>query len=428
MSRTKSALVGLGLVTLGLLVASPRVEAQDPEVVIEWNQLLQATIPTGITIASPRYYAMLHVAMFDAINAIDGSYSPFRVNIDVPIGASADAAAAQAGHDILVALIPASQETYDAALAARLATLPAGPANQGVRVGQTVARRIILWRRTDGSNAPRPTYVLPPLPGLWQPTPPAFAPAGFTHFPDVKPFAILSTTQFLPDRPPTLTSASYAANLNETKRVGSVNSTVRTEAETQAARLWAGVITRTTLFALWNNVARDTARSQFLSQVDTARLFALMNVSQHDALLTSQTSKFVYGLWRPVTAIQRADEDLNPATQADPDWLPLLTTPPYPSHSGNMACAGASAARALALGHGTDEIAFTATWFGLPATDTTPATSDVSRNYTSFWRMALDEARSRIVGGIHYTFESRASQRACPKVSEFVFNNYMVPN
>ncbi len=121
-------------------------------------------------------------------------------------------------HDILVSLIPTSKTAYDVTLAARLTTLPAVPASQGVRVGQTVANRIIAWRKADGSAVTPPRYVLPPLPGLWQPTPPAFAKAGFTHFPNVKPFALLTTTQFLPERPPTLTSSRYAADFNETKR------------------------------------------------------------------------------------------------------------------------------------------------------------------------------------------------------------------
>ena len=175
MLNRKLNIVAMGLATVGLLVSAPRVEAQDPEVVIEWNALLQATIPPGITIASPRYYSMMHVAMFDAINSIEGSHSPFRVQIDAPVGASTDAAAAQAAHDILVSLIPTSKPAYDLALAARLATLPSGPANQGVRVGQTVANRIIAWRKADGSAVTPPRYVLPPFPGLWQPTPPAFA-------------------------------------------------------------------------------------------------------------------------------------------------------------------------------------------------------------------------------------------------------------
>ena len=141
----------------------------------------------------------------------------------------------------------------------------------------------------------------------------------------------------------------------------------------------------------------------------------------NDGLQTSHTSKFVYALWRPVTAIPKADEDLNPLTMADPTWMPLLTTPTYPSHAGNMACVGASAARALANVFGTNDIAITARWLG------TAGNPDVSRNYPGFWQLAVDQALSRIYGGIHFTFENEASQESCPKVADYVFDNYMTP-
>ena len=149
-------------------------------------------------------------------------------------------------------------------------------------------------------------------------------------------------------------------------------------------------------------------------------MFALVNVGLHDGLQTSFTSKFVYGLWRPVTAIRRADEDLNPATAADATWLPLLTTPPYPSYAGNAACLSAAAARAHQLVFGRDDIAFSITWTrtGLPP---------VTRDFTGFWDLADKQARSRIHGGIHYQFDTDASQAACVKVPEFALSRFMRP-
>ena len=135
--------------------------------------------------------------------------------------------------------------------------------------------------------------------------------------------------------------------------LGSATSTVRTAEQTETARLFASVGNSTSHFAAWNNVARDVARQAHWSLIDTARLFVLLNVSMHDGVQTSHTSKFIYGLWRPVTAIRRADEDLNAATTPDPTWTPLLATPPYPSHSSNQTCVGASAARSLARAFGT---------------------------------------------------------------------------
>jgi hypothetical protein len=237
----------------------------------------------------------------------------------------------------------------------------------------------------------------------------------------MRPFALLTATQYLPPAPPTITSEQYAEDFNAVKAVGAVNSTVRTAEQTQLAQLFAGVTSRTQHWGLWNRVARETAAAEHLSLVETARLFALLNVSIHDGLQTSHSSKFVYGIWRPVTAVRRADEDLNPATAADTTWTPLLSTPAYPSHAGNQACVGASAARALALFHGTDEMSFSAKWLG------SAGQPDVSRNYSSFWQLARDQADSRVYGGIHFRFESLASQESCPKVADYVYANFMRP-
>jgi hypothetical protein len=392
------------------------------EVVIEWNQILQRTVPAA-AIMTPRFYAMMHIAIFDAVNSVDPAYRPYRVRIRNARGASAEAAAAQAAHDVLVALIPSAQATFDNALAARLATSPPGRAELGVTVGRKAAAEILAWRAGDGWNAPEPGFTRPPIPGLWQVTPGSTT-ATFTRVPNVQPFALLTVTQYLPPPPPTLTSARYTADFDEVKAVGSVTSPVRTADQTLVSRLWAGAptFTRTNLFAVWNNVARDAAVSRGLSLVDAARLFALINVSIHDGLLTTQTSKFVYALWRPVTAIQRADEDLNPLTSPDPGWLPLLTTPSYPAYAGNQACVGASAASVLAGVLGTDEIAVTIQW---------RSPDDLSvvgtRNYTGFWQAAQEQERSRVWGGIHFSFDGQASQQVCPLVAEFAMARYATP-
>lgn len=239
--------------------------------------------------------------------------------------------------------------------------------------------------------------------------------------------ALLTATQYLPPPPPTLVSERYAADLNEVKILGSTDSTARTAEQTAIARLWAGVSTSgtgtaTPLFAVWNNVTRDVARERRLSFVETARVFALVNVAMHDGLQTTQASKFVYGLWRPVTAIRGADDDLNPATDADTTWLPLLTTPPYPAYAGNMACIGASAARALQLAFGGDEVPVTATWRqsgGLP---------DASYAFDGFWEVAEQQNMARIWGGLHYRFDQVAGQQIGRQSAEFVFANFMTPH
>jgi hypothetical protein len=407
---------------LGSFAADACAADQQAEVVIEWNQLLQANLTGTAGLQSPRYYAMMHIAIFDAVNSIAREYSSYRVTVPSSRGASQEAAAAQAAHDVLTALIPTTGavQTFDAALAAKLVTIEPGRAMQGVIVGKNAAAAVLAWRQNDGWEVAPPPYVLPPLSGLWQPTPPAFAPAGFTQFPGVKPFALLSATQFLPPRFPELTSSEYAVAFDEVKLLGAANSATRTVEQTQTALLFAGVISSTPMFGVWNNVTRDVARTHSFSLVDTARVFALVNASINDGVQTSHTSKFIYGLWRPVTAIRRADEDLNALTAPDPTWLPLLVTPPNPTYSGNMACMGASAARTLANVFGTNDIAVTATWVG------NAGNADVSRTYAGFWQLAEEQARSRVYGGIHFTFDNVASQESCRKVADYVAAHYLL--
>jgi len=390
----------------------------DPNVIIQWNEILERVVPAG-GLSPPRHYAMLHIAMFDAINSIERTYEPYRLSVRAPFGASAELAAAQAARDVLAAQFPTSEATFDTALQASVARTPAGQVRGSLQIGKAVAAAILAWRANDGWNTTAEPYVLPELPGMYQPTPPAYAAPAFRQFANTQPFALLTSTQYLPEAPPPVTSERYAQDFEEAKQIGAATSATRTAEQTQLAKLFANVTSSTVHWALWNHVARDVVRDQRLSLIDTARAFALLNVAIHDGVQTSHTSKFIYGGWRPITAVQRANDDLNPLTVGDPTWLPLLTTPPYPSHAGNMACVGASAARMLGLIFDANEIAFTATWVG------TSGQPNVSRKYASFTQLAQDQADSRIFGGIHFRFESVASQKACPKVAEYIFANVM---
>ena len=411
-----------GLATLPAQATIPAANSSSPEIIVEWNQLLQANIPATASLLTPRYFAMLHIAMFDAADAIDHQYTSYHARLLAYPGASPEAAAAQAGHDVLVALIPTpeARANFDAALQAQLANLQPWRAALGVAVGRKAASQILAWRATDGSSAPNPPFTLPTLPGLWQPATPTQV-ALFVNFRDVVPFALITPTQYLPDPPPELTSERYTADWDEVRLLGSATSTARTAEQTQTAKLFASVGNSTIHFMMWNLVARDVARDAHWSLLETARLFALMNASMHDGLQTSHTSKFVYRLWRPITAIRRADEDLNPATTGDPGWTPLLGTPPYPSHSSNMACVGSSSARALARAFGRDDVPFSVTWIG------TGGNANVTRQYTGFSELAEQQARSRVFGGIHFDFELRASQESCTKVADWVADHYMRP-
>ena len=304
--------------------------------------------------------------------------------------------------------------------AADLGQRPTGFVRRGTEIGAQIAKEMLAWRQNDGWVVSAfPPYAEPPLPGRWQPTPLAHAAATFTHLQHAAPMALLSATQVLPSPPPSLTSPRYTADFNEVKLFGRSDSTTRTEEQTTIARLWSGVGTTTGFFPVWNNVARDVVLARNLSLVEAARVFVFVNVSIHDALQTTQASKFVYGVWRPVTAIQQADTDLNSDTDADSSWLPLITTPPYPWYAGNLATIGASAARALQLACGTNDVPVTVTW-SLPGGVGT-------RHFDGFWQAAEEEAMARIYGGVHYRFDQEAGQEVGVSVAEFVFANFMRP-
>jgi hypothetical protein len=423
---TRKALLGA---TLALALLAPagspvRATGASAGIVFEWNQILQDTVPSPQNVLTPRFFSMAHIAMFDAVNAIEREFTPYHVKLRFASG-SPEAAAAQAAHDVLVVINPSAKATYDAALTRQLGGKPSGYVQRGAAVGARVAKEVLEWRQDDGwVVSPFPPYAEPPLPGRWQPTPPTNVNAAFTHVLSAAPMALLSPTQYLPPPPPSLTSARYAADVNAIKQIGKSDSVTRTPEQTAIARLWngtatTGVGTATNFMSIWNGITRNVAHDHRLSLVETARLFVLVNVSVHDGLHTAQSSKFVYGLWRPVTAIRQADSDLNAETQADPEWLPLLPTPPYPSYAGNLATIGASAARALQLAFRTNDIAVTATWKqsgGLP---------NVSHEFAGFWQAAQEQSDSRIFGGIHYRFDQEAGQEIGKAAAEFVYANFM---
>ena len=357
----------------------------------------------------------MHAAMFDAVNSIDGTHTPYLTDVPGTANASIEAAAAQAAHDVLAALYPTRVAIFDAELATSLQGIEDYRAQQGIRVGQIVAERMFAARANDGWTVTPPPYVLPATPGNWQPVPGA---AAFTHYPNVLPFAIRSGVQFAPSPPPAITSAQYAADLNEVKEIGSVNSATRTADQTLVARLWANVNTPTNFLLVWNNVARSVSVARDLTTVEKARLFALINIALHDALQTTFTAKFQHGLWRPVTAIRRADEDGNANTSPDPSWSSLIPAPPYPSYAGNMAAIGTSQATILALFFGRDDISYQHTWAGA---------GGATRSYAGFSAMANEQERARVYGGIHFTFDNVAGQSVGRNVANYIFSNVMRP-
>lgn len=425
---TRKKLSGLFIAAAFLLFAALTLNAQSKNapsieshenVILKWNRvLLQTTAIPGQqppTILPQRSFAMMHLAMFDAVNSIDGSYTPYLTDVPGTRFSSKEAAAAQAAHDVLAALYPSQIAVFDAELAHSFEEIRFNRLDQGVRIGQIAAERILANRANDGWNAPLPPFILPPNPGNWQPTPPANAPAAFTHFSSVTPFATTSSSQFRPNPPPALTSAEYAADFNEAKELGSATSATRTADQTLTAQLWASGPASETRYT---NLIRSLAISRNLTTVENARLFALYYIASHDALQTSFTSKYFYGLWRPITAIRRADEDGNPNTVQDANWNSLIVSPPYPTYAGNAAASSASLAAILALFFGRDDIQFQINFGGSP---------NIVRSYPGFSALNNEVSRSRVYGGIHFQFDNTAGQSIGRNVASHVFLNYLRP-
>ncbi len=429
----KSKKLSLFITAVFLLCAALTANAQNikeqntapnEDVILQWNRVLGQTlqIPDAQppTILPVRSFAMMHLAMFDAVNSIDRSYTPYLTEVRGTRNASIKAAAAQAAHDVLASLYPNQQAIFAAELSNSLIGISPLQATRGRAIGHTVATRMLANRAGDGWSAPWTPYLLPPTPGNWQELFPGPYPgfAVFTNFPGVTPFALTSSTQFLPAPPPALSSEEYAASLNEVKELGSATSARRTADQTLTAFLWS-IPPRSD--AVTFNIARTTALARNNSTVENARLFALLFMAYHDALETTFTSQYTYGLWRPVTAIRRADEDGNPDTTADPDWDSLLGTPgtpPHPSYASNASSASASAATILALFYERDDIQFQINFGGTP---------NVIRNYRSFSAMTDEAARSRVYGGVHFPFDIAAGQSAGRSVANYVFLNYLTP-
>jgi hypothetical protein len=393
------------------------------DMVLEWNEL--AVEATRVARLSPnaqtRALAMVHGAVFDAVNGIERDYAPYLVNIHAPRWASEEAAAAVAAHDVLVGLIPAQQATLDAALASSLAAVPDGPAEYaGAAFGKLVADCMLAERADDGSTDVV-TYVPGDEPDDWQPTPPAFGPAAIPQWATVEPFGITSPDQFRADPPPSLDSPEFTQAFDQMKAIGAINSSTRTAEQTDIARFWAGPSGTVQPPGHWNSIARGVADAQDNSLAENARMMALLNIGMADALIAAWDTKFEYSFVRPVTAIRNADNDGNPDTAADPAWSPLLTTPGHPSYMAAHSALSATAATVLAEFFGNDAIAFTS------SAEVAAGGVVITRSFDSFSEAAQEAGASRIYGGIHWSFDDEAGLERGRSVGEFVADNLLRP-
>ena len=389
-----------------------------PDQVIKWNRILLGILRTPgaqpATIHPTRSMAILHAAVYDAVDAIAKTSAPYLVQLEAPRHASEPAAAAAAAHAVLVRLYPGQAAALDADLAVSLSQVPDGKAkDQGVRVGEQAAAAILTLRADDGS-APTPiTFVPGSNPGDYQLTPPRFVQPVFTHWPFVQPFALRSANQFRPPPPPAVTSPTYTDSFDEVKSLGAVASTTRTDDQTQIARFWGAPIQN-----YWNEIAQTAALAHGTTLVQNARLFALLDLTLADSVIAFYDAKYMYHFWRPITAIRAADNDGNPATAGDPNWTPLATTALDPSYPGAHAVVSAAGADVLSTFFGNDEN-FAVTSEVLPG---------VERTFTSFSDAADEASLSRIYAGQHFRFDEVAGERLGTQIADYVTSNFLLPH
>jgi hypothetical protein len=404
------------LVALFSVGISAPALAQDA--VIEWNNVLLDAIREDRTAppTAARAMAMTHIAIYDAVNAIDAGHEPYHFDGDAPDGASIDAAVAAAAHRVLLSIFPAQQDFLDAALDAALAEIPDGAAKTaGIELGEMAADDIIALRADDGSTDVV-EYMPDDAPGSWEPTPPGFAPAALPHWAHVTPFAMTSGSQFRRGGPPALTSAEYTEAFNDVKLLGRAENSTRTQDQSEIAEFWVNGPGTATPPGHWNIIAQVVAEAQGNTLVENARLFALMNIALADAAICSWDNKYTYNEWRPVTAIRNADLDGNPDTEADTEWSSYIPTPPFPDYTSGHSTFSAAASKVLELFFGTDDVAFTTN------SDQTP---EVMRSYTSFSHAADESGRSRIYGGIHWEHANQDGLGSGRDLGAYVFANYL---
>jgi hypothetical protein len=393
-----------------------RVESGQP--VIDWNQILLSIVNTPgaqpANIQPTRNFAIVHAAIYDAVNAIDRTHEPYLVEMRAPRDASETAAADAAAHTALVGLYPAQQSVLDADYASELAKVADGPAKeQGVKLGEQVAADLLAIRANDGSNVAPPPFVPGASPGDFRPTPPNFPTPVFTTWGQVTPFVLDGASQFRPAPPPALTSDAYADAINEVQSLGSATSTTRTPEQTEIGKFWNPPIQN-----FWNQIADEVATARHTDLPTTARLFASLNLSFADSAIAFYDAKYTYQLWRPVTAIRLADTDGNPNTIADPNWLPLAgNTPADPSYPGAHSTISAAGADVLASFFG-DQQSFSVT---------SPALPGVTRSFDSFNAAATEAGLSRIYAGVHTRLDHVAGLTLGHDVANFVLDNALLP-
>jgi hypothetical protein len=404
MNVLKVAIVGLTLAS-----ANTPVRA---DVIADWNNTAMGVMRAVNVAGNPwtRSMALVNVSMSDAVNSVQNRYSRYIPELPVDPKASAEAAVAAAAREILMRQYPGQKERIEAAFAETMKSIPDDAARAaGIDLGTKVADAVFTERQGDATNMPD-TYRPITTPGVWVPTTPPL----FPQYATAKPWGMDSASQFRPGPPPALNSALYARDYNETKEMGGVKSTKRTDAQSDAVRFWI----QANLGLSWFQAARQASARHELPLAESARVFALMSMALANCFIVDWDAKFQYNFWRPITAIRNGDQDGNDATERAAGWQPLNTTPmhpEYPSQAGINAGAARTVLEAV-FGNGTED---------LVATDASDAR--LSRKFTSFAEMAREHEEVRIWGGIHFRNSLEVGDAMGRQIAEHLLANYIKP-
>jgi hypothetical protein len=401
--RVKSA-VGASLLLACLGAASPA----QANVITDWDEKAVDVVSTMPPHDAQRAMAMVHAAMFDAVNAIEHRYRPYLTQLSATPDTSKEASAAAAAAAILTTIGPAAADRTRAALNSYLATLPDDVArSKGIKLGESVAAAVITARANDGADAPD-DYRPQTRPGVYVPT---SLTAGAV-WPRMKPFTIASAQQFRPQPPLSLLSNEWATDFNEIKAVGSRTSNSRSAQQTETARLW---LTRGP--QLYHPVLRQIAVARQMTVSESARFMALGAFALTDALIAVFDAKYHYNFWRPITAIRNADNDGNVATDREATWRPLDDTPLHPEYPCAHCIQSGALAGVVKTVLGTSEI---------PEVSVSgPTAPGVVHRFTDITTLAEEAANGRVWAGFHYRFSTRVGSEMGRKIGEYVVKNTM---
>jgi hypothetical protein len=412
-TRARRALLG-GLALLAVLATSASARA---DTVTDWNQIAAAALQSPGTATPPgagqgavstAHLAMVHGAVYDAVNAIDGGHEPYVSSPAALPWYSQEAAVAAAARHVLLnggLGIPAARmPVIEAAYQSSLTAIPDGPAKAGgIATGESAATDMLAARAGDGRFGPF-RFAESTLPGGWRLVPPATVTDPGAWLKDVTPFVLRDADLFRGRAPHHLGSRAYAADFNEVKAVGRATDSTRTPDQTAAAQYWG----TTNATATMASIIRSVANGQGGTLADHARLLARAYTNATDALIVTWRDKARYSFWRPFTAIREAASDGNDATEADPNWTALIASPPYPEHPSGLATFGSAIVDTMQHFYGRDEATFTGT---------TPG--GVTRQFTSFSQLREDIVEARIWSGIHFRFADTEAAKIGRKVAHW---------